>query len=71
MRTVIGVVVLVVVALALTLLIKGCGKDDPKPATHKASCWRPEYAANPDVDWATNPSARHRHGAGSRPGICG
>lgn len=52
----------------LALLAAGCG-DDNGPTT-KATCWTPEFAANPMDEngkpllWARDPSPTHRHGAG-------
>lgn len=50
----------------------GCGDSGGSKPTHKATCWKPTYAANPDADWAKNPSPQHRHGAGPKGvNVCG
>jgi hypothetical protein len=62
----IGVVVLIL-AIVIGWLVFGTGGHKK----HHATCWQPTYAAHPSAAWARDPSATHRHGAGSKPGVCG
>lgn len=65
---------LVIVAVVIVLAVRACddgSPPQPRPP-HKATCWKPSYAKAPDVEWAKDPSATHRHGAGPRgSNVCG
>lgn len=61
-RVIGGVIVLAAVAAA-AVGIASCGGGGTH---HKATCWKPSYAAAPTAIWARNPSVTHRHGAGPR-----
>jgi hypothetical protein len=55
------ILALIPLAIALALLLAGCGSHHKTHAHKTGECWRPAYAANPTASWAKHPSATHRH----------